>query len=405
MLVEKTKEIIKSTIPVLETHGEAITTRFYQRMFASRPELLNIFNQTNQRQGRQQTALANAVYAAAVHIDNLENILPAVRQIGHKHRALGVLPEHYPIVGEHLLAAIKEILQDDATDEILGAWAEAYGAIADAFIGVEHSMYEDAAAQPGGWADFREFVVTKKVKESEVITSFYLEPSDKKQIASYQPGQYVTVKVHIPGQPYIQIRHYSLSDVPGLPYYRISVKREDGGMAKPAGLISTFLHEHIQEGDTLWLSAPAGEFVLDLNTRNPIVFLSGGVGMTPLVSMLKTLLKQQPNQQVTYVHAARDGSVHAMKESLEELANAHDNLNYYIVYQNPSEGDKARPFFAKEGYIDLTWIQSIASQDSTFYFCGPQPFMQTIYQGLKTWGLKENQIKYEFFGPQGSLEA
>lgn len=404
MLAEKTREVIKSTVPVLESHGEAITTRFYERLFASRPELLNIFNQANQRQGRQQAALANAVYAAAVHIDDLEEILPTVRQIGHKHRALGVLPEHYPIVGENLLGAISEVLGEAATDEILDAWGQAYGVIADAFIGVERQLYENADEQPGGWSDFRSFTVDKKVKESEVITSFYLKPEDGKPIATFKPGQYVTVKVEIPGQPYTQIRHYSLSDIPGEPYYRISVKREDARATKPAGLVSTFLHEHVQVGDTLELSAPAGEFILDKNDTTPIVFLSGGVGMTPLVSMLKTLLKREPERNVTYVHSAVDGSVHAMKDSLAELARSHANMTYYVIYERPSDADKTHTYFAKEGFVDLPWIQSIAGKESTFYFCGPQPFMKTVYQGLKNWGVANQQIRYEFFGPQGSLE-
>src|SRR5690606_5710012 len=122
--------IIKSTVPVLETHGQAVTKRFYQRLFEAHPELLNIFNHANQRQGRQQAALANSVYAAAANIENLSAILPVVRQIGHKHRSLGVKPEHYPIVGENLLAAMKDVLGDAATPEILDAWAEAYGVIA-----------------------------------------------------------------------------------------------------------------------------------------------------------------------------------------------------------------------------------------------------------------------------------
>jgi len=139
-------------------------------MFVRHPELLNIFNHANQKQGRQQTALANAVYAAAKHIDNLEAILPVVKQIAHKHRSLGIKPEQYPIVGENLLAAIKEVLGEAATDEIVGAWAEAYGVIADAFIGVEAEMYEQSRAQVGGWADFRPFVVEKKVRESALPT-------------------------------------------------------------------------------------------------------------------------------------------------------------------------------------------------------------------------------------------
>lgn len=165
MLSEKNIEIIKSTVPVLEKYGKDITARFYQLLFNNHPELLNIFNHMNQRQGKQQTALANAVYAAAANIDNLAAIIPVVKQIGQKHRALGVLPEHYPIVGENLLVAIKDVLGDAATDEIINAWAEAYGVIADAFIGIEQEMYREAKEQYGGWEGFRNFIVEKKSKK------------------------------------------------------------------------------------------------------------------------------------------------------------------------------------------------------------------------------------------------
>ncbi|NQD67191.1 nitric oxide dioxygenase, partial [Bacillus haikouensis] len=134
MLSQKTIDIVKSTAPVLEVKGTEITSVFYKNLFAAHPELLNIFNHVNQKKGRQQTALANTVYAAAQHIDQLEALLPAVKQIAHKHRSLGVKPEHYPIVGEHLLGAIKEVLGDAATDEIIQAWADAYGVIAGVFI-------------------------------------------------------------------------------------------------------------------------------------------------------------------------------------------------------------------------------------------------------------------------------
>ncbi|KRG12662.1 dihydropteridine reductase, partial [Lederbergia galactosidilytica] len=170
-LSQKTIEIVKSTAPVLETHGVNITSVFYKNMFTNHPELLNIFNHANQSQGRQQTALANMVYAAAKNIDQLEAILPAVQQVAFKHRGLGVKPEHYPIVGEHLLQAIKEVLGDAATDEVIEAWAEAYGVIAQAFIGIEEEMYDEAEKQAGGWKDFKPFKVIDKIPESEVITS------------------------------------------------------------------------------------------------------------------------------------------------------------------------------------------------------------------------------------------
>jgi len=173
-------EVIKSTVPVLEEYGEKITTRFYQQMFEAHPELLNIFNHANQKQGKQQRALASTVYAAAQYIDNLEAIIPVVTQIAHKHRSLGIKPEHYPIVGTHLLGAIKDVLGDAATDEIIDAWGQAYGVISDAFISIEAEMYDQAQSQQGGWDGFKNFIVDRKVKESELITSFYLKARDGK---------------------------------------------------------------------------------------------------------------------------------------------------------------------------------------------------------------------------------
>src|SRR5690625_2989418 len=149
-LTEETRNIIKATVPVLEEHGEQITTRFYQLMFENHPELKNIFNQTNQRHGDQPRALANTVYAAAANIDNLEAILPTVVSIAHKHKSLNIKPEHYPIVGKYLLLGIKDVLGDAATDEIIDAWEKAYGVIAAVFIDVEKQMYEELESTVGG---------------------------------------------------------------------------------------------------------------------------------------------------------------------------------------------------------------------------------------------------------------
>ncbi|WP_248930526.1 NO-inducible flavohemoprotein [Paenibacillus hamazuiensis] len=405
MLQEKTIQIIKSTVPVLEIHGTAITQRFYQLLFTNYPELLNIFNHANQKQGRQQTALANAVYAAAVHIDNLAAILPAVKQIGHKHRSLGIKPEHYPIVGQTLLTAIKDVLGDAATDEILQAWADAYGVIANAFIGVEAEMYEQAERQNGGWSGFREFVVERKVKESDVITSFYLAPRDGGAIAGFEPGQYVSVKLEIPGEEYTHIRQYSLSDAPGKPYYRISVKREDAVSGRPAGKVSVYLHEKVKEGDVLPLSAPAGDFTLQRGDARPAVLISGGVGLTPMVSMLKTLVEQEPQRPVTFIHAALNGDVHALKDEVRAIAANHPQVKVYFCYEKPTTFDKASGDYDKDGYIDLPWLQTVVpTADGPFYFCGPIPFMKAIHRALKMWGVAAADIRYEFFGPAGSLE-
>ncbi|WP_282941736.1 NO-inducible flavohemoprotein [Paenibacillus sp. RC67] len=403
MLSEQTIRIIKSTVPVLEVHGTAITRRFYELLFTRHPELLNIFNHTNQKQGRQQTALSNAVYAAAVHIDHLAAILPTVKQIAQKHCSLGVKAEHYPIVGQNLLEAIKDVLGEAATDEIISAWAEAYGVIADVFIQTEQEMYDHAAGQAGGWQGFRRFVVERKVEESDVITSFYLVPEDQQEITGFEPGQYVSVKLTIPGQTYTHIRQYSLSDAPGRPYYRISVKREEAIDGKPAGTVSNYLHRDVSVGDILELSVPAGDFTLKKDDK-PIVFISGGVGLTPMVSMLNSIAEQELLRSVTFVHAARNSHVHAMKAHVAELASKNEQVHSYVCYSDPSETDREARNYDKEGYIDLPWLKSVLSdQDADFYFCGPIPFMKAVNRMLREWGVKDENLHYEFFGPAGSL--
>lgn len=404
MLSQKTIDIVKSTAPILEEHGTKITKAFYKMMFSNHPELLNIFNHANQKKGRQPTALANSIYAAALHIDQLENILPVVKQIAHKHRSLGVTAEQYPIVGKHLLLAIKEVLGDAATDEIIEAWKEAYGVIADVFIQVEKEMYDEAAAKHGGWRDFRDFTVVKKEKESDVITSFYLKPTDGGPISSFEPGQYISVKVNIEGETYTHIRQYSLSDKPGKDYYRISVKREAEN--EPNGIVSNYLHDHVEVGDILPISAPAGDFVLDTDSDLPLVLISGGVGLTPLLSMLHTVVELQPEREVTFIHAARNGNFHALRDEVIEVTKQYPNVKFYTVYESPTEEDRKNNAFDKEGYIDLQWLKSVVdTKEAQFYFCGPVPFMKAMNAALLEWGVAEEQIHYEFFGPALVLTA
>ncbi len=404
MLDQKTIDIIKSTVPVLEEHGEQITTVFYKRMFENHPELLNIFNHANQKQGKQQRALAGTVYAAAKYIDNLEMILPVVNQIAHKHRSLGILPEHYPIVGKYLLLGIKEVLGDAATDEIIHAWTEAYGVIADAFISVEAEMYDEAASQNGGWKGFRPFIVANRVEESEVITSFYLKPVDGKALASFKPGQYISIKLEIEGEEFTHIRQYSLSDAPGKDYYRISVKKE-AGIETPDGKVSNYLHNSVEEGEVLQISAPAGDFFLDTERDTPVVLLSGGVGLTPMVSMLNTVAELNPEKEVTFIHAALNGKVHALKEEVAATA-AKAKVNSVVFYDQPTEEDRQSNSFDVEGYITKKWLKENVDLDQAdFYFCGPVPFMKAVNSSLKALGVTEDRIHFEFFGPMASLEA
>ncbi|CAM5200811.1 nitric oxide dioxygenase OS=Ureibacillus acetophenoni OX=614649 GN=SAMN05877842_10247 PE=3 SV=1 [Ureibacillus acetophenoni] len=385
MLSQQTIDIIKSTVPVLEQHGVTITKTFYQNMFTEHPELLNIFNKANQQRGRQQTALANTVLAAAKHIDNLEPIVPVVMQIAHKHRALGILPEHYPIVGENLLKAIKQVLGDAATDDIIGAWANAYGVIADVFISVEEDLYKQAEAN-GGWRLFKPFKVAKKVEENAEVTSFYLVPEDGSKLPPFKPGQYITVRAKAAGEEYVQNRHYTLSQPSNVNEFRISVKREDE--CDPKGVISTYLHNSLNEGNTIEVSAPAGLFTLD-ESNNPVLFVSGGIGVTPLNTMLQSMTS---GRDVTFVHTARNENVIAFKEQIENKVNEL-NGTYKTHYSDA------------EGFITKEVLAPYITANTEIYTCGPAPFMETVISIAKELNVPDEKIHFEFFGPAMTIKA
>lgn len=401
MLSQKTIDIVKSTAPILETTGKEITTVFYKNMFEAHPELLNIFNHANQERGRQQTALANTVTAAAYYIDKLEVLLPTVKQIAQKHRSLVIKPEHYPIVGEYLLGAIKEVLGDAATDEIINAWAEAYGAIADVFISVEKEMYKQAETAPGGWSEFKEFTISDKVKESDMITSFYLKPADGKQLPEFEPGQYITVRVKVPGETYLMNRQYSLTNASNGEYFRISVKKE-ALAGSPEGKVSTFFHEQVEVGGTVEVTAPAGEFTLDIMNSAPVHFIAAGVGITPFMSMLHTLAKQNPNRNISLRHAAKNLQIQAFANEISSIKNMCPNMNTTFYIEDLS-GEYDTTLNYMEGRLTADEWKNI-DRDAVYYICGPVGFMQFVVTTLYNNGVPKENVRYEFFGPALNVE-
>jgi len=407
MLSDHTINIVKATAPVVAQQAEAITRRFYQLMFAGNPETLAYFNQAHQHSGGQQRALAGAICAYAANIDNLNALGPAVELIAQKHCSLGIQAEHYPIVGEHLLVAIKDVLGAAATDEVIAAWGEAYGMLAQVFIGREGDIYQEQAAAPGGWNGYRPFIVARKTAENDVITSFYLRPADGRPLPPFKPGQYITVKFELCPQP-TPPRNYSLSDRPRNDYYRISVKRESApNSASPAGLISNHLHDRVQEGDTISVGPPCGEFTLDPTacTRH-VVLLAGGIGVTPLLSMFSSLVHHGTTTPIYFAHAARNSRFHALADEVRRLASGRSNIHTHFCYDAPLDGDVAEGRCDRVGLLDGDFLQQwLPSMDADFYLCGPKPFMTSLYRGLKHQGVDEARLHLEFFGPREDLTA
>lgn len=392
MLCAEHRALITATVPLLESGGEALTDHFYKLMLAEYPEVRPLFNQAHQASGDQPRALANGVLMYAKHIDRLDQLGGLVSQVVNKHVALQVLPEHYPIVGSCLLRAIREVLGADvATDPVIEAWGAAYEQLAYILIGTEEALYNATAEAPGGWRGARRMRVARKVTESSEITSFYLEPEDGGPVVEHKPGQYVGLRLLIDGQEIR--RNYSLSAASNGRDYRISVKREPGGVA------STALHR-MQPGETLELFAPAGDFTLQPGDK-PLVLISGGVGITPTLAMLEAAIGTR--RPIHFIHCARNAEAHAFRETIDQLAEQHGQLKRFYCYDEHS-GEEQQPDaigLLTEARLDA-WLP--AERDLDAYFLGPKPFMAAVRRQLHALGVPAQQARHEFFGPASALE-
>lgn len=386
MLSQTTIHTIKATVPVLEEHGLTITTRFYELLFSNHPELWNVFNHANQMRFTQQEALAKALHAAASHIEQIETIAPAVNKIAHKHRSVGVKAEHYPIVGHFLIIAMKEVLGEGASKEVIGAWEEVYDVLSQQFIKIESALEKEAK-----WSGFLPLKITRKVRETRDITSFYLQAENR----SFLPGQYVSVKVHVNG--YDHIRQYSLSNGNNQQAYRISVKREQPADG-PSGIVSQYMHDHVNVGDNLHVSAPAGTVRYDHESENPLVFISAGSGVTPMISMLKKVTTEQPERDVHFVYGTANSETHVFKEEVEDVGQTHSQVQQYIFYKNPLKNDT----YTKVGELNQEAIAGIISplNDPEIIIGGSKQFIDDMYTSLKACDVDDNRIRYESFEPQ-----
>lgn len=398
-LSERTIALVKATVPALEAHGLDIVHEMYARMFQN-PEIRDLFNQSHHGDaGSQPRALTGAILAYASNIENLGALAPAVERIAQKHVGLQILPEHYPHVGEALLGAIKAVLGEAATDDILAAWGEAYWFLADILIAREERVYGEQLGAPGGWNGWREFRIEQIVRESSVISSFILRPVDDRRVIEHKAGQYLTFWLEIPGHPPVK-RNYSISDAANGETYRISVKRE------PQGLASGWLHDHAQVGTILKVAPPAGEFFLAEHPERPVVLLSGGVGLTPMVAMLETIAARHKDVQTYYIHGTHDRETHAMRDHVRTIAANAAAIEVVDFHQTPLSGEVAGKDYDHAGIITDEWlIANTPVGAADFYICGPRPFLRAAVSALSLAGVASDRIHYEFFGPADELLA
>ena len=404
-LSAETIALVKATVPALAQHGPEITQVMYRRLFEN-PEVKALFNHANQGEGGAQVnALAAAILGYARNIDNLGVLGPVVERIAQKHIGYHILPEHYPFVATAILGAIKEVLGDAATDEILAAWGEAYWFLAGVLQSRETVIRDEIVSQDGGWTGWRRFVVAEKIKESEVITSFVLKPVDGGAVVPHKPGQYLTLRFgeSESGQTESGLlkRNYSISCGPNGAHYRISVKREAGGNGG-----SRFLHDQIELGGVIEATPPAGDFFLPEAPQRPVVLLSGGVGLTPMVSMVEAIAARHPELEAHYVHGALNSATHAMDGHVRTLAKAHGRISVAAFYSEPGANDAPGETHDVTGFITTEWLAAnTPMHQADFYLCGPKPFLRAFVAGLSGAGVPSDRIHYEFFGPADDLLA
>lgn len=399
-LPPETIALVKATVPALAEHGTEIAGAMYQRLFKD-ADIRALFNHANQGEGGSQVrALAGAVLAYAQNIDNLAALASAVERISQKHIGYNILPEHYPFVADALLGAMVEVLGEAATPEIQAAWGEAYWFLAEILKERERTIRNEIESSNGGWTGWRRFVVAEKIRESEIITSFILRPVSGGPVLRHRPGRYLTFRFDAPGNPG-QKRNYSISCGPNDEHYRISVKREANGHGG-----SRFFHDVIKVGSVLESTPPAGDFFLGEEPQRPVVLLSGGVGLTPMMSMLETIAVKHPKLETHYVHGTLSSATHAMAEHVRSLAQAHENLKATTFYSEPAVSDVMGQTYDHGGFITVDWLRANTPlHEADIYLCGPKPFLRAFVNGLSLAKVLPDRVHYEFFGPADELLA
>jgi nitric oxide dioxygenase len=391
LLSERSAAVVAATAGVVAAHAEQITARFYPRMFAEHPELLRVFNQGNQATGEQSRALAASVVAYAVHLIDPEAppFDRVLERIAYKHISLGIRPEQYTIVGYHLLGAVGEVLGEAVTPAVADAWNEVYWLFATQLVAEEARLYQQAGVDPA--RPLRPYRVVRRIEETQDVISLILEPADEAGLPEISPGQYVSVFVDLPnGQR--QPRQYTVSSTGLGNRLQITVRRVRGVNGAPDGQVSTYLNDHITVGETLEVSAPAGDFVVQ-SSDGPLLLASAGAGITTVLPIVEHIARTQPNRTVIVAHADRTAQDHALRDTVLHVGRQLDNFTAYTWYETVGTDDHR----SHQGFMDLTEIPLPA--DIQVFTCGPLPFMRHVRSTLLARGVPADSIRYEVFGP------
>ncbi|MEO5714052.1 MAG: 2Fe-2S iron-sulfur cluster-binding protein [Luteolibacter sp.] len=259
-------------------------------------------------------------------------------------------------------------------------------------------------APESAWNGYRKFTVSRKVEECEDTYSFYLTPHNGRPLPPFKPGQYLTFELHPPNAAKPLVRCYSLSDGSlSNDHYRVTIKRalppaDEPGI--PPGIVSSYFSDHVKEGDILNVKAPSGRFFLDTEVDRPVVLISGGIGITPMLAIARLLTHIKDNREIYFFFGCRNSVDHMFRDEVIELQKANPNMRLHICYSRPLGEDVRGEAYSHEGRVTVDLMKQILpSSNYEYYLCGPGPFMDTLVHGLYEWGVPKKDVKFEAFGP------
>ncbi|KAI0172920.1 globin-like protein [Hypoxylon sp. FL1284] len=423
-------KLVRETIPALRQHGEHISTVFYKTMLRDHPDLNNYFNAVHMHSGQQPKALCDLILAFASNLINISELVPKMERVAQKHASLNIQPEQYEIVGKYLLRAFSAVLGASMTPDVKLAWTKAYWVMAKMLTGREANIYSKFE----NWKGWRKFMIYNKKNETMEgdIVSFMLKAVDGKALPSFMPGQYVTLRLTVPGMKFAQLRQYSLSSAPSPHHYQIAVKRDQGsnwdyqddamtvssaatsasegssiGSVHPGrpGVVSNSLVDDFQEGDTLELTHPAGAFCFNTNVDSsmPLVLIAAGVGVAPLKSILDTVVEKRIKRPVSWIQASRHDA--PFRPEVEEIARRHTNMKTKFFKSRLSDSDVLSYTSSfDDDFLTVTPDDLYLSNSSSeYYICGPEKFMLQASSHLSRHGVKPERVQFELFSV-GSFE-
>ncbi|MGO2658509.1 globin domain-containing protein [Mycetocola reblochoni] len=395
MLTPRSATLIAATLPLVSEHMEQISADFYRRLFSAHPALeSDLFNRGNQARGDQQRALAGAVVAFARHLTTpgAPPVAELMARISNKHASLGIVEDQYPVVHEHLFAAIAAVLGDAVTADVGAAWNEVYWLMADELVAAESALYRHAHVGDGEvWGD--RLVIDRQQAAEGTVSLVLAAPEGQPPLPSFLPGQFISVQMRLPDGAE-QIRQYSLSSSPGMDgRWRITVRRIEPTRGSHAaylpGEVSNAIVDTVHEGDTIRTSLPFGAVGLP-DEGVPLVMISAGAGITPFLGILHYLADTGDARTIRVLHSDRTPERLAHRGELDELLARLPGADAVLWF---TDGRAQEDRHLRVSATDVP-------DGAVVVVCGPIPFMTSVRAQLIDAGVDPGLIRTAVFGPE-----